>query len=316
MRPRQLTLDLGDNADRPGPRIYLACRLTNISAEQRELLDSWCTHIEQAIAESTQGSAEPWGVAVYTPFTWSAPWNDQRPDADVHRKNCETVAECAAVIVLCVDGGGLGVGQEFAWAISLRLPILLLHPTKQPISRQASGTPGDVTIAGFENARQLIDEVKTFLRDNRAVIEDWPRRTRSLSLALVPLRESLATRWKRLNDRERDRIQAESRVHQRRIDQLITIDGMLSGASLAEIVALMGALGIDRSDAFTAPVSPDLTPRQRQALGIAADEYEWGGGEVLALEVRARLELARGGTRRLSLNTPADWVRFRDRAAG
>lgn len=316
MRPRQMTFVLEGSNDGPIPMVYLACRLTNINADQKKLLDSWCTIVEQAVTEAAIQSTKRWEVAVYTPFAWSAPWRDNRPPEAVYELNSTTVGGCAAVIILCVDGGGLGVGQEFAWAIALRLPILLLHPVDQPPSRQAVGSPGDIEIVGFENATNLAEAVKAFLRANRPVIEDWKRRRDSLALALLPLREMLAERWHQLGDFDHRRAEAESRVHQRRIAQFIQDDHALAGASMSEILAVVGALGIDASGVFARPALADLNARQRDALGVAADEYEWRGGEVLALETRARLELARGGTRRLSLVTTADWVQFRKHIDG
>lgn len=110
-----MTFAFGDDDDgQPIPLVYLACRLTGITEIQRKLLDGWCTIIEQAVTESTNESATSWNVAVHTPLSWSAPWNDSRPEQDVYRFNSSTVESCAAVIILCVDGGGLGVGQEFA----------------------------------------------------------------------------------------------------------------------------------------------------------------------------------------------------------
>lgn len=42
MRPRQMALALdGDGSDEPVPLVYLACRLTSITPDQRKLLDSW-----------------------------------------------------------------------------------------------------------------------------------------------------------------------------------------------------------------------------------------------------------------------------------
>jgi hypothetical protein len=242
---------------------------------------------------------------------WSAPWNDDRPVEDVYKLNSATVGRCAAVIVLCIDGGGLGVGQEFAWALTLRVPILLLFPDDKPPSRQALGSPGDITAVGFRDATHLAEEVRSFLRANRSVIEDWRRRSDSLRVATLPLRETLAERWSGLGERDRARVEAEARVHRRRITQLIDDDHALAGASMSEILAIVGAMNIGIAALF-APAMPDLNARQRDALAAASDEYEWSGTQVLALETRARLELARGGTRRLSLVTPADWVQFRE----
>lgn len=312
MRSRQLALDVnGDGNDGPIPIVYLACRLTGLTNDQRKLLDSWCTHIEQVITETAAESENKWDVAVHIPFTWSAPWSDARPPEEIYNFNSTTVSGCAAVIILSIDGGGLGVGQEFAWAAALRLPILLVHPRDQLPSRQAVGTPADLTVAAFANANELAEAVRSFLRANRSIIEDWHRRTNSQILTLTPLRETLAERWHAMAAHDRAQVEAESRVHQRRISQLVEDDRALATATMSEILALVGAMDIDPMHIFTTSTMPDLTHRQREALGVAADEYEWGGADVLALETRARLELARGGTRRLGLATPADWVQFR-----
>jgi len=71
MRTRQLSLSL-DGEDDDVPVVYLACRLTNIGIEQRKLLDSWCTHVEQAITDASLHAEPPWAVAVHTPLAWSA----------------------------------------------------------------------------------------------------------------------------------------------------------------------------------------------------------------------------------------------------
>lgn len=311
MRSRQLALDLnGDGNDGPIPIVYLACRLTGLTNDQRKLLDSWCAHIEQVVTETAAESENKWDVAVHIPFAWSAPWNDDRPPEEIYKLNSTTVSGCAAVIILSIDGGGLGVGQEFAWATALRLPILLVHPKDQPASRQAAGTPADLTVAVFANASELAEAVRGFLRANRSIIEDWGRRTSSQWVMLTPLRETLAERWYAMTAHDRARVQSGSRVHERRISQLVDEDGALPTASMSEILALVGAMDIDSAPMFTSTM-PDLTHRQREALGVVADEYEWSGADVLALETRARLELARGGTRRLSFATPADWVQFR-----
>lgn len=122
---------------------------------------------------------------MHIPFTWSAPWNDDRRPEDIYAFNSTTtVSGWAAVIILSIDGGSRGVGQEFAWAAALRLPILLVHPKGQSPSRQAAGTPSDLTIASFANADELAEAVRAFLRASRSIIEDGHRRTASQTLAL------------------------------------------------------------------------------------------------------------------------------------
>ncbi|MEM9036383.1 MAG: hypothetical protein AAGD18_17420 [Actinomycetota bacterium] len=308
-----MVMPIFEHDEAPTPLIYLACRLTHLTHDQRQLLDSWCTHVEQAVAEACAQSESPWPISVHTPFTWSAPWSDRRPENQVHDANATTVQRCAALIVLAIDGGGLGVGQELTWAAALRLPVLLLHPAETTPSRQALGTPADITVAPFTDAAGLAEAVRAFLRKNRPTIEDWRRRRGSLDTALLPLREHLAEAWHARTETEQDRIEAESRVHRRRIQQLIAGDHALAGASMSEVLSLVGALGIDAANVLSNPTMPDLSAGQRAALAAASDEYEWGGADALQLERRARLELARGGTRRLSLASPADWVAFRRR---
>src|ERR1700683_2169677 len=150
MRPRQMSLALEGDDGEPFPLVYLACRLTGINDRERQLLDSWCTIIEQAVIDCAEGSTDRWDVSIHVPFAWSAPWNDTRSEEDVYRLNRMKVGSCAALIILCVDGGGLGGGQEFAWVTPLRMPILLLHPKDEAPSRQAIGTPADVAVVGFD----------------------------------------------------------------------------------------------------------------------------------------------------------------------
>ena len=171
-------------------------------------------------------------------------------------------------------------------------------------------------MVGFDDATHLTEAVKAFLRRQRQVIEDWRRRSDSLNVALMPLRETIAERWYALDEIGRQRVEAESRVHNARIVQLIDDHRALAGGSMSEVLAIVGALGIDASVILASPTMPDLNARQREALGVAADEYEWRGADELTIETRARLELARGGTRRLSLATPADWVQFRQQTDG
>ena len=48
------------------------------------------------------------------------------------------------------------------------------------------------------------------------------------------------------------------------------------------------------------------------ALRTAAQQYGWDGAQALELYLDARIEMARGGVRRLSFTSVEDWVQFRD----
>ena len=73
--------------------------------------------------------------------------------------------------------------------------------------------------------------------------------------------------------------------------------------------ALAGGLGF----ALEPPAWPELSAADRNALMIAAEEAAWTVRRTLRLQDAARLELARGGTRRLSFATPRDWYDFDQR---
>jgi hypothetical protein len=86
----------------------------------------------------------------------------------------------------------------------------------------------------------------------------------------------------------------------------------LALASINEIIALSSALGLGLDELLAAQRLPELSARELSALRMAAKEFELSGVEVLDLQMRARIELAKGGIRRLPLVSPADWIDFRD----
>ena len=55
---------------------------------------------------------------------------------------------------------------------------------------------------------------------------------------------------------------------------------------------------------------PALAPRALSALATASELEGWDGRQTVELLQRATAELAKGGTRRLSFNEPADWIDF------
>ena len=219
------------------------------------------------------------------------------------------------MIVLALSGGSTGVGQELAWAFALRLPVLYLYPQDGGVSRQIKGTPGDLTVVAFADTSELVDAVRTFLRANRLVIGDHRRRAAGEALMFAPLRTKLAASWHGLREHERVAVAGVARIHRDRVSELLQDDGALGSASLSELAALVGSLGA--SFQALAPESalpelglPELGEREREALAQVCDEYEWSGSKALHIEMAARLELARGGVRRLRLESPDDWLRF------
>ncbi len=296
------------------PLVYVASALTHLDGEGRQLVEAWCHIIQKTVVEVSGEADRKWRLHVHLPIAWSTPWNelDDRSPKEIYEQNARIVREEAdALIVLGYGGGSLGAGQEFVWASTVRLPILYLGNRGQPMSRQIAGTPADLETAEFESSEDLVDAVAGFLRRNRGVIEDGPRRRRNRAAEFTPLAAMLRGSWDNLGDHRRDEISAQSRLSRRRIEELAGPIG-LSTASLGEVAALTAALGIDIGSALSPAALPDLDASQLAALRSAADEYEWSGSLTVELLRDARLELAKGGVRRLPLASPEDWAQFKE----
>ncbi len=94
-----------------------------------------------------------------------------------------------------------------------------------------------------------------------------------------------------------------------RVSELFDPDALLDG-SVSELIALSRALGLKASETLNPNPIPELFSSQRAGLAIAAEEYEWSPTQILQIESRARLELAKGGVRRLPLSSVQDWINF------
>jgi hypothetical protein len=296
------------------PLVYVASALTHLDGEGRKLVEAWCHIIQETIVEVSGESGQTWHLRVHLPIAWSAPWNEEndRPSEEIYEQNARIVrAQADALIVLGYGGGSLGAGQEFAWASAVRLPILYLRNKDQPMSRQIAGTPADLETAEFETSEELVDAVTAFLRRNRGVIEDGPRRRRNRATEFAPLAGVLRAGWDALGDHGRDEVSGLSRLHRRRVEELLE-PVALATASLGEVAALTASLGIDFGRALSPARLPNLDAAQLAALRTAATEYGWSGPTTLELLRDARLELAKGGVRRLPLASPEDWARFKE----
>jgi hypothetical protein len=300
--------------DSDTPLVYVASALTHLDEEGRQLVEAWCHIIQEKVVEVSGEADQKWRLRVHLPIAWSAPWNEQddRSAEEIYEQNARIVREEAdALIVLGYGGGSLGAGQEFAWASAVRLPILYLQNKGQPMSRQIAGTPADLETAEFDTPEDLVDAVATFLRRNRGVIEDGPRRRRNRAAEFARLAAVIRGAWEGIGDYRRDEACGLSRLHRRRIEELLE-PVTLATASLGEVAALTAALGIDLGRALSPAALPDLDAAQLAALRTAAAEYEWTGPTALELLRDARLELAKGGVRRFPLASPEDWARFKE----
>ena len=293
--------------------IYLASPISSLAGEQREEIVRDCALIK-VTAEAYADTAEPpWGLRVHVPCLESSPW--EAPDISpeqVFDDNFSLVTERAdALIVHGGWGGSVGAGQEFAWACAVRLPTLFLHKRGQPVSRQVQGTPIDLEIVEFGSGLELIDAIADYVRRRRHAIQTHATQRSDRLIGLHGLHDRLQESWSTLDPSSKQAAMAIARLHPRRVEILLSGPGSLRPASIDEVLALSGALGIDAGRHLTGETMTRLTQDQLRALETAAAEYEWTAADTLALVREAETELAKGGTRRFPLVTPDDWDRFR-----
>jgi hypothetical protein len=155
------------------------------------------------------------------------------------------------------------------------------------------------------------DVVCRWLVSRKHVICDGPRRRGAREIRLDPLRSRFERAWQQMSEAEREHVALSTRIPKERVQRLVDDPLALGAASVEELSVLAGAMAVPVvDDALIRPL-PDLQPRQRAALSNAAAEFDWDYETALGLDRRARLELARGGIRRLPLASAQDWANFR-----
>jgi hypothetical protein len=248
---------------------------------------------------------------------WSAPWKkDGRTPEGIYRLNSKTLWEEAdALIVIGHRGGSLGSGQELTWAGSLHLPMLYVHIARTSVSRQLRGATRehDLQISPYNSPHELSDIVERWLCSRRHVIADGPRRRRNRMLRFAELQARLRHAWEALTPAAQDHVVSATRIAPGRVARLLDSAGALSQASTCEVSELAAALSIETTSVVGISPLPDLRTEQRRALVNAAAEFGWDTQETFTVYDAARVELARGGVRRLPLASAYDWLVFRER---
>lgn len=294
------------------PLIYIVSQLSTLEGDGRADMERLCRLAADTARETAKSASPPWGLDVYCPIEESAPWiADGRTPIQVYETNFKKVTqEADGLIVIGRWGGSFGAGQELAWAAHLRLPILFLRRAEEILSRQVEGTPADLEIVRFDSDGDLAGTVKTFVNQRKASLETHARHRKGRTLEVAGLSEELREKYGALNQSDRKEIPAISHIHPRRVLALVNDPQTLVSASLDELLALSGALNVELGRALDANPLPDLTREELAALRTASAEWDWTGPKTLSLMQAARLERAKGGTRRLRLSTPQDWRRF------
>lgn len=281
---------------------YLASGLTSLNSDQLAIIElvsglvaSFCSEV---------------GVLVHQPVLHTHPRdNSDFSPAEVHDVDFHKVIE-SDVIVAIGDFASWGAGKELAWAERLRMPVLVLLRHDNDVSRLVQGTSGDIEIARWRYHDDIRDACTSYFRKRQAQIEDHRSLRSARHRIWSPALEEIRTAFERLGPTERAEIAAVARLTERRINEILASPLALAHASLDEVQALVNALELPSTTAVPSGSPPRLHSRSLSALAIAAELQQWNGQRVVELLQRATTELARGGTRRLVFNEPADWIDF------
>ena len=163
----QLALDFDVQ---PGTDVYVASALTALEQTERSAISHRCEVIDQTIIEVTSAFSVPWKA--HLPVVWSAPRpGDNRSCQEIYELNRDHLRRASGLILLGDHGDSLGAGQEFAWAVARRLPILVLLYGEEPLSRQIAGTPARMSVERFRADEELRAAITKRVREWAPAVE-------------------------------------------------------------------------------------------------------------------------------------------------
>ena len=176
-------------------RAYLASALTGLSEEQRKIVFDISDRINQICLEAD--------IELYEPRKKTDPvHNPEVSDAEVFKMDHDRVVTSDLVIHLC-HFPSTGAGEELAFAYASLIPIVLLSPSDQRVSRMITGIPSfklDIKYLTPEDLHVLLPkrllEIRPYLEERRLArqqdeINLVGARVRDLRLAACLSREDL-----------------------------------------------------------------------------------------------------------------------------
>lgn len=299
------------------PRVYVASCLTRLSDEtheSRHMMESEVHAITSAFERLEFDGGVRVEAEAYAPIQHTSAHRhaDLTSNAIFSTNVAEVLTKSDGLIVHGWQPGA-GVGQEFAWATAMAgLPVLWVQHQGHAVSRQILGTPGDITIEYFDTPDDLRGVVEAWLRSRRAVLEAGPVKRATRGQRWQGPAAAAQARWAILPEPKQRRIAATAHVAPDFVGFYLASPLLLSVAPvwLIDVLQVEGLLAA--TSARVARAARLSTPRML-ALSDAAFEYGWSPDLVDMLRVKAEKLLEEPATRRLRLETPADWVALRER---
>ena len=302
--------DEGDRDD-DIPLVYVASPLTRATTNtERQAITFQVDKILGTITERERDEDVP-AYRTHAPAVLTAPWAlTDVPDDHIYKTNTlQILTEADALVILAIDGGSAGTGQELELAARRGLPVLQVSPDGDPISRQVKGNPL-VRSRSYRLPEDLAIVVREFLRDYRTRIEDGPRTRRNMSILYAALQSDLWVSWMSLTGpTERGRVAAGAGLTPTYVDHVLSHPLLVATLPTHQLVRLGDGLEVEAASYLTT-AEEALTIPQLGALISAKEEFGWTDEQTEWVRSGAHRELAGGGVRRLLLNNPADWRRL------
>ena len=296
--------------------VYVASPLTRLkqASPEARLVESDLDTIKEAIKSLDLDGGLSVSIEAYVPIEHSSAHRhgDLTPEEVFKRNSLQVLTNSDGLIVYGCEPGA-GVGQEFTWAATqVAIPVLWLHHHELPVSRQVSGTPGDITVKPYDKPPDLRREVQDWVRSRRAVLAAGPFRRATREQRWRGPTAAAHARWARLVGEERRRVCATLHVTPDVVEFYLSNPLLLASAPhwLIDQLTAEGLLVV-RSTATSRPLGR-LETQQLMTLAEASREYEWNAHVVDFLRTSAEQLLAEPATRRFKLETPADWARLYD----
>jgi hypothetical protein len=286
--------------------VYFASGLTGLGEDQLSIVELVSGLLSEFCSEKEIRVHQP--VLTTDPVSHPKLTPEQVRSADYQR-----VTSSDALIVLA-DFPSWGGGIEVTWAERLRLPMLVLARREKSVSRLLRGTTADVQVCTWRFHGDLREAWKSFFLSRQGQMEAHRRVRAARQILWGPTLARFSVAYGRLSADQQSEVSAVAQLTARRIEEMLASPLAWSEASMDEVLALAGALNLPTAAALPGEPQVELNALSLSALQNAAELSGWSGTATMGVLRRAQVELARGGTRRLSFNEPQDWIDFGDHA--